>query len=213
MVLSSEDIMQLIQSLIWLLAGVGVFIVGMNFMSDALEKSAGDGMKKMLGRISNNRFSGVSIGAGVTAIIQPIFLRVDVGPLQEALSPETQATSYAWKTMLQLGIPIAIGTDSPVEDLNPFMNLYTALKRRNPKGEFDSYFPEQQLTIEEAIDGYTLGSAYAEGKENQKGRLKPGYQADMVLLDRNIFDITPEEILETRVLKTFVDGELLYQAD
>ena len=68
--LSTEDVMQLIQSLIWLLAGVGVFIVGMNFMSDALEKSAGDGMKKMLGRISNNRFSGVGIGAGVTAIIQ-----------------------------------------------------------------------------------------------------------------------------------------------
>ena len=68
--LSSEDIVQLIQSLIWLLAGVGVFIVGMNFMSDALEKSAGEGMKKMLGRISNNRFSGVGIGAGVTAIIQ-----------------------------------------------------------------------------------------------------------------------------------------------
>lgn len=68
--LSAENAMQLIQSLIWLLAGVGVFIVGMNFMSDALEKSAGDGMKKMLGRISNNRFSGVGIGAGVTAIIQ-----------------------------------------------------------------------------------------------------------------------------------------------
>ena len=68
--LSAENVMQLIQSLIWLLAGVGVFIVGMNFMSDALEKSAGDGMKKMLGRISNNRFSGVGIGAGVTAIIQ-----------------------------------------------------------------------------------------------------------------------------------------------
>ncbi len=64
------DVMQLIQSLIWLLAGVGVFIVGMNFMSEALEKSAGDGMKKMLSRISNNRFSGVGIGAGVTAIIQ-----------------------------------------------------------------------------------------------------------------------------------------------
>lgn len=64
------DILQLLQSLIWLLAGVGVFIVGMNFMSEALEKSAGEGMKKMLGRISNNRFSGVSIGAGVTAIIQ-----------------------------------------------------------------------------------------------------------------------------------------------
>lgn len=68
--LSAEDVMQLIQSLIWLLAGVGVFIVGMNFMSDALEKSAGEGMKKLLSRISNNRFSGVGIGAGVTAIIQ-----------------------------------------------------------------------------------------------------------------------------------------------
>ena len=68
--LTSVEITQLLQSLIWLLAGVGVFIVGMNFMSDALEKSAGEGMKKMLGRISNNRISGVGIGAGVTAIIQ-----------------------------------------------------------------------------------------------------------------------------------------------
>ena len=68
--LTSVEITQVIQSLIWLLAGVGVFIVGMNFMSDALEKSAGEGMKKMLGRISNNRISGVGIGAGVTAIIQ-----------------------------------------------------------------------------------------------------------------------------------------------
>ena len=68
--LTSAEVMQLIQSLIWLLAGVGVFIVGMNFMGDALEKSAGSGMKRLLERISNNRFSGVGIGAGVTAIIQ-----------------------------------------------------------------------------------------------------------------------------------------------
>ena len=68
--LSTDSILQLFQSLIWLLAGVGIFIVGMNFLSDALEKSAGEGMKKLLGKISNNRFSGVGIGAGVTAIIQ-----------------------------------------------------------------------------------------------------------------------------------------------
>ncbi len=68
--LSSQEVMQLIGSLIWLLAGVGVFIVGMNFMGDALEKSAGAGMKRLLEKISNNRFSGVGIGAGVTAIIQ-----------------------------------------------------------------------------------------------------------------------------------------------
>ena len=68
--LSAEEIVQLIRSLIWLLAGVGVFIVGMNFMGDALEKSAGLGMKRFLERITSNRFSGVGIGAGVTAIIQ-----------------------------------------------------------------------------------------------------------------------------------------------
>ena len=70
MVLSGNEILQLLQSLIWLLAGVGIFIVGMNFMSDALEKSAGSGMKSLLEKISNNRLSGVGIGAGVTAIIQ-----------------------------------------------------------------------------------------------------------------------------------------------
>ncbi len=68
--LSSQEVMQLIQSLIWLLAGVGIFIVGMNFMGDALEKSAGIGLKRLLEKISNNRLSGVGIGAGVTAIIQ-----------------------------------------------------------------------------------------------------------------------------------------------
>lgn len=68
--LTADEIIQLIQSLIWLLAGVGVFIVGMNFLGDALEKSAGSGMKRLLEKISNNRFSGVGIGAGVTAIIQ-----------------------------------------------------------------------------------------------------------------------------------------------
>lgn len=68
--LTSQEIMQLVESLIWLLAGVGVFIVGMNFMGDALERSAGMGMKRLLEKISNNRFSGVGIGAGVTAIIQ-----------------------------------------------------------------------------------------------------------------------------------------------
>lgn len=65
-----DEIMQLIQSMIWLLAGVGIFIVGMNFMSDALEKSAGAGMQKLLGKIVGNRFSGVGVGAAVTAIIQ-----------------------------------------------------------------------------------------------------------------------------------------------
>ena len=82
--LSGSDVMQLIGSLVWLLAGVGVFIVGMGFMSDALEKSAGSGMKRMLERISNNRLSGVGIGAGVTAIIAPSGSIKDVDVIRRA---------------------------------------------------------------------------------------------------------------------------------
>ena len=151
--------------------------------------------------------------SGAIGVIQPIFLRSDITALQGAISPALQASSYAWKTMLDLAIPIAVGTDSPVEDLDPFINLYTALKRRDPKGSSDSFYPEEELTIEQVIDGYTLGSAYAEFKEDTKGRLKPGYVADMVLLDRDIFTISPEDILNTKVLQTWVDGEILFQSD
>ena len=93
--LSAQEVMQLIQSLIWLLAGVGVFIVGMNFMGDALEKSAGNGMKRLLEKISNNRFSGVAIGAGVTAIIQSSSATsvMVIGLVNAGVMTLTQATS------------------------------------------------------------------------------------------------------------------------
>ena len=148
---------------------------------------------------------------GIIGIIQPIFVRADVAAMQGVIPEATQATSYAWKTMLDLGVPIAIGTDAPVEDLNPFVNLYTAIARRNPTGQLDSFLPHQALTIEQALDGYTIGSAYAEFKETTKGRLLPGYVADMALLDRDIFTVAPEELLETKAVMTFIDGQLVYQ--
>lgn len=148
---------------------------------------------------------------GVIALMQPIFLRADVPAVQTAIPTALQETSYAWKTMINKCIPIAIGTDSPVEDLNPFMNIYTALKRRNPSGNLDSFRPEEALSVAEVIDGYTIGSAYAEFKETTKGRLLPSYDADIVLLDRDIFTIPAEDILETKVLKTFVNGEMVYE--
>ena len=151
--------------------------------------------------------------AGAIAFIQPIFLRSDIPAMQGVIPYDLQQTSYAWKSMLKLGIPIAIGTDAPIEDLNPFANLYWAIERRDPNRRSDGLNPNERLSIEEAVDAYTLGSAYAEGKEGRKGRLKPGYQADMVLLDRNIFSIAATEILHTRVQKTFVDGRLVYEAN
>lgn len=149
---------------------------------------------------------------GAVAIIQPIFLRADVKAMEGAIPEQTQLTSYAWKTMIDLGIPVAMGTDSPIEDLNPFANLYCAMERRDLKQKNERFNMKESLTIEEALDAYTIGSAYAEFKEDKKGRLKPGYQADMVLLDRDIFTVSPEEVLNTKVLKTFVDGEIVYQA-
>lgn len=148
----------------------------------------------------------------VLGIIQPIFLRSDITSLQGAIDERIQETSYAWKTMLGLGIPIAVGTDSPIEDLNPFANLYSAILRRNLQGvPTEGFHMKEALTIEEAVDAYTIGSAYAEFKEEVKGRLKPGYYADMVLLDQDIFTIRPEDLLGVNVLKTYVHGELAYE--
>lgn len=148
----------------------------------------------------------------VLAIVQPIFLRSDITSLKGAIAQEIQETSYAWKTMLDKGIPLSLGTDSPIEDLNPWANLYSALLRRNLKGEpKEGFYMNEALNLEEALDAYTLGSAYAEFKEERKGRLKPGYDADMVLLDQDIFAMEAEDLLKVQVLKTYVQGELAYE--
>lgn len=146
------------------------------------------------------------------AIIQPIFLRSDIEALKGAISEDLQKTSYAWKSMLEKGVPIALSTDSPVEAFNPFENIYCSMQRKDLLGNPPEGFQMQEaLTLEEALDGYTLGSAYAEFKEEEKGRLKPGYLADMILLDRDIFEITPQQIMETKVIMTMVGGEVLYE--
>lgn len=146
------------------------------------------------------------------AIIQPIFLRSDIEALKGAISEELQQTSYAWKTMLDKGIHAALSTDSPVEAFNPFENLYCSIERRDLLGHPSEGFQMQEaLSVEEALDAYTVGSAYAEFKEKEKGRLKPGFLADMALLDRDIFEIPAKEIMDTKVLMTMVGGEILFE--
>ncbi len=151
---------------------------------------------------------------GLVAIIQPIFLRSDIEALRGAISQELQATSYAWKSMLDKGIVAAMSTDSPVEAFNPFENIYCAMERKDLTGQpQEGFYMEEALSIEEALDCYTLGSAYAEFKEAEKGRLKPGYLADLVVVDRDIFSIEAEEIMRTQVLMTMVDGDILYDRE
>ena len=106
-------------------------------------------------------------------------------------------------------MPLAFGTDYPVEPVTPFRGVYAAVTRTDEAGK-QIFYPQNALTIWQAITAYTQGSAYAEFAENWKGKLEPGYAADFIVLDRDITTIPPPEILKTRVLRTIVGGKLVY---
>jgi predicted amidohydrolase YtcJ/peroxiredoxin len=150
--------------------------------------------------------------AWMTASMQPNHLLTDMNWAVARIGTDRASTSYAWKSFLNAGVPLAFGTDYPVEPLTPFRGLYAAVTRKNETGTKE-YFPQEKLTVEEAIAAYTTGAAYAEFAESKKGRLLPGYLADFVVLDRDITQIPPAEILQTNVLRTVVGGKTVWQAD
>ena len=151
---------------------------------------------------------------GVLAHIQPIFLHYDMHVVADRVGEALASTSYAFKTMLNLGIPTSLGTDSPVEDINAIDNLYCAVTRRDLKGDAegqpDGFYASEKLTVEEAVDCYTAGSAFASFEENAKGRLLPGYAADLVLLSDDIFTRDPLKMRDIRVDRTIVNGRTVF---
>jgi len=142
--------------------------------------------------------------------MQPSHVLTDMRLAQDRLGPKRAATSYAWLAFLNKSVTLAFGTDYPVEPVTPFRGLYAAVTRKSENGK-QEYFPEQRLTMDQAIAAYTTGAAYAEFAENTKGLLYPGMVADIVVLDRDITKIAPEEILKTKVLRTVVGGKTVYQ--
>jgi hypothetical protein len=148
---------------------------------------------------------------GVIASVQPNHLLTDMNWAVERIGPERAKNSYPWRSFLDQGVRIAFGTDYPVEPITPFRGVYAAITRKNEAGTKE-YFPEQKVTIEEALAAYTTGSAYAQFAEKEKGMLAPGMLADFVVLDRNLTTVSPPEILKTRVLRTVVGGKTVYQA-
>ena len=142
----------------------------------------------------------------VIASMQPCQLLTDMRWAVERLGSKRAATSYAWAAFVRKGVPLAFGTDYPVEPVNPFRGLYAAVTRKSEDGK-QEYFPEQELTIDQAIAAYTAGAAFAEFREKDKGTLKPGMLADFVVLDRDPTVIPAEQILGTRVLRTIVGGK------
>jgi hypothetical protein len=149
---------------------------------------------------------------GVIASMQPNHLLTDMNWAEAHIGTERARHSYAWKEFLDDGIPLAFGTDYPVEPITPFRGLYAAVTRKNEAGTKE-YVPEQKITIDQAIAAYTWGSAYAEFAEKEKGTLAPGMMADFVVLDRDITKVEPAEILKTHVLRTVVGGKTVYQAE
>ena len=147
---------------------------------------------------------------GVIASVQPNHLLTDMHWVMERIGPERAKTSYPWKQFLDNGIPLAFGTDYPVEPITPFRGVYAAVTRQNEAGT-KSYFPEQKISIEQALAAYTTGAAYAQFAEKEKGTLAPGMLADFVVLDRDLTKIPPAEILKTQVLRTVVGGKTVYQ--
>jgi predicted amidohydrolase YtcJ len=146
---------------------------------------------------------------GVIASVQPNHLLTDMNWAEQRIGPERAKTSYPWKQFLDNGVPLAFGTDYPVEPITPFRGVYAAVTRKNEEGT-KSYYPEQKLTIDQAIAAYTTGSAYAEFAEKEKGTIAPGMLADFVVLDRDITKVPPAEILKTQVLRTVVGGKTVY---
>jgi predicted amidohydrolase YtcJ len=146
----------------------------------------------------------------VIASMQPNHLLTDMNWAMDRLGPKRAATSYAWAEFLKKGVTLAFGTDYPVEPVTPFRGLYAAVTRKSEDGK-EEYFPQEKLTMEQAIAAYTTGSAFAEFAEKEKGTLAPGMLADFVVLDRDVTAVTPEKVLGTKVLRTVVGGKTVYE--
>jgi predicted amidohydrolase YtcJ len=147
----------------------------------------------------------------VIASMQPNHLLTDMNWAVARLGKQRAEYSYAWAEFLNHGILLVFGTDYPVEPVTPFRGLYSAVTRKSENGRKE-YFPEQKITIDQAIAAYTTGSAFAEFAEKEKGTLATGKLADFVVLDRDISSIEPAKILGTKVLRTVVGGKTVYQA-
>lgn len=148
----------------------------------------------------------------ILAYVQPIFLHYDIGIVEDRVGKDLAATSYAFKTLKALGVHESFGTDCPVEDLNPIDNLYCAVNRRNLKGLPENGFhPEEAMDIYDAVDAYTTESAYASFEENIKGRLLPGYYADLVILSDDIFRLDPLKLRTVKVDATMVNGRFVFE--
>ena len=149
---------------------------------------------------------------GVIASMQPYHAIDDGGWAEKRLGRERSRTSYAWRSMLEAGAPLAFGSDWPVVPLDPLLGIYAAVTRATLDGKHpDGWFLEERLTVGEALRAYTAGGAFAAFEENQKGTIERGKLADLVVLSDDVFKLPAEKIQYTYVTMTVVGGRVVYQ--
>jgi predicted amidohydrolase YtcJ len=201
---------------------VGVHSIGdkaTNWVLNAVEKAEKKyGMKDLRPRIEHaqviipsdvKRFKEL----GVIASMQPTHCTTDMRFCERRIGLERSKNAYIWKSLEEAGATIAFGTDWDVEPLEPMRGLYSAVTRKNIEFDYPEggWFPEQKITMANAIKHYTLDSAFASFEENVKGSLKPGKLADLVVLSKDLFTIEPKEILATEVVYTILGGKIVYK--
>jgi hypothetical protein len=145
----------------------------------------------------------------IIASVQPVHLFGDIEATEKCWGDRT-SEAYPLKSLISSGARLAMGSDAPVESLDPLKGIYAAVMRRG-KGRTRGWHPEEKIPLTRAISAYTRGSAYASGEEKIKGSLRPGYLADLVVLSQDILKKGPRSIVDSEVILTIFGGKVVYQ--
>ena len=149
---------------------------------------------------------------GVIPSMQPTHCITDKRFAEKRIGTERSRWAYAWKSLADSGAKLAFGTDYSVEPINPMEGLYASVTRKDRKGEEgEGWFPMEKITMEKAIEYYTLGAAYSQFMEDRKGMLKEGYLADITILSEDIFNIPEEMIMSVKADYTVIDGKIVFE--
>lgn len=147
---------------------------------------------------------------GIVAYIQPLFVASDRDIIGKLMGEEVAARSYMWRTMQDSGIVCGGGSDSPVESFDVLKNIQVAVTRDRLEDKTDGWHPSEKLTISEAVRMFTANNAYLAFEEHRRGSIEIGKDADMTVLERDIFQADPHEIGEIKISKTIVAGKEVY---